>query len=266
MELLDVSQCSPVTGAAAFDRSRCALKRRGSLMTTLPSSSSSTPSPQGRRNRGRQRRHEWREGRRTIRVLTGGVKVETSGRRRSRHAEEELTFASIIPSTTEVGIGMLHAAAALGDAEAAVALGHRYEKGLGVERSAEVAAFYYAAAAGVSHEQFHRSGRQPSWEMNRLQDGEEDAESAGQTGDDDERLRRLVAQAEDELHVPSMNQLAGLLYWGHRGFARDQARARRLWNEVAEEGFQRAGAAAENPAGAFVPPRVKAPQSTEDAI
>jgi TPR repeat protein len=142
-----------------------------------------------------------------------------------------------VPSVTEVGLGMLHAAAALGDAEAALALAHRYEKGLGVEASPDVAAFYYLGAAGESHSQFHRSGRQPSWEMNRLRDGEEEAEVAGQTGDEDERLRKLVAQAEEDGLVPSMVQLAGLLYWGHRGFARDQPRARGLWDAVAERGF-----------------------------
>ena len=73
--------------------------------------------------------------------------------------------------------------------------------------------------------------------MNRLRDGEEEAEVAGQTGDEDERLRKLVAQAEEDGLVPSMVQLAGLLYWGHRGFARDQPRARGLWDAVAERGF-----------------------------
>ena len=64
MELLDVSQCSPVTGAAASDRSRCALKRRGSLMTTSFVVLVHALAHKGG-NRGRQRRHEGGEGRRS---------------------------------------------------------------------------------------------------------------------------------------------------------------------------------------------------------
>lgn len=42
-----------------------------------------------------------------------------------------------------------------------------------------------------------------------------------------------ISKAEEQSHPPSMNELAGLLYWGHRGFAREQERALRLWNGVA---------------------------------
>ena len=43
-------------------------------------------------------------------------------------------------------------------------------------------------------------------------------------------VRGVRRQAEEEAHPPSMTQLAHLLYWGLRGFGRDQARARRLWD------------------------------------
>jgi TPR repeat protein len=122
------------------------------------------------------------------------------------------------------------------------------QRGLGVEQSAEAAAFYYAAAAEASHNLFHQTGRQPSNEMNRLRDGEEAAVGDGQRGSDDAQLRWLVSQAEEARHPPAMAQVAHLAYWGHRGFGRDQARARRLWDAAARLGDAwDASAAADDP-------------------
>jgi len=120
-------------------------------------------------------------------------------------------------------VGLLHMAAAMDDGEAQLALAHRYKHGLGVETSSEASAFYFSAAAEKSATLFHTTGRQPANELsNRLRDGEETKVANRERGGDDEELRLLVIQAEEQFHAPSMHQVAGLLYWGHRGFGRDQ--------------------------------------------
>lgn len=93
-------------------------------------------------------------------------------------------------------------------------------------------------AAAATSTQYHSTGRQPSNEMNRLRDGDDAVDMQG--GEDDEKLSQLVHQAESG-DTPSMNLLAGLLYWGHRGFTRDQVRARALWDDVATIGDTLAG-------------------------
>ena len=62
-------------------------------------------------------------------------------------------------------MGLLHAAAAGGDAPAMLALALRYRRGWGVERSDEAAAWYFEGAARAASDDFHAAGQQPHYEV-----------------------------------------------------------------------------------------------------
>ena len=79
--------------------------------------------------------------------------------------------------------------------------------------------------------------------MNRLTEEGAALVAHGQTGDDDEMLTHQKLLAE-EGHLPAMVAMADLYYWGARGFSRDHAAARALYDAAAARGHTAAGCAA----------------------
>ena len=132
-------------------------------------------------------------------------------------------------------LGLHHLAAVHGDTTSQLALAHRYHKGLGVMNDCETAAYYYSAVADKSHEEHHRGGAEQVHEHKRLTAKEEDEGTIddGERGDEDERIRFQMMRA-DEGHLPSIVAMGDLFYYGSRGLARDQVRAREYFRRAAD--------------------------------
>lgn len=56
-------------------------------------------------------------------------------------SSETMSDADYLSSPTAIGVGLMHAAALLGDVEAMLSLARRYRSGHGVEKSADAAAW-----------------------------------------------------------------------------------------------------------------------------
>ena len=142
---------------------------------------------------------------------------------------------------TAAGLRLLLAAALLGDARAAMALAKRYREGRGVAQSVEAAAWYARAAAAAGRDEYHTVGEQTHVELDRLSDERFDDGSFddGQRGDDDAAIQAQMLRAEAG-DVDALVASGDLLYWGARGVARDQDRARRFFGRAAESGHAHA--------------------------
>lgn len=107
--------------------------------------------------------------------------------------------------------------------------------------------YLYEASSDATHQYIHAPGQQPlyTWEPLTPETADTGAAAVGQKGEDDQLLRYQELRAE-EGHIPSMEAMAELLYFGGRGYARDHVAARGYWNRAAEAGSVKAmlGAAA----------------------
>lgn len=88
----------------------------------------------------------------------------------------------------------------------------------------ETAAFFLACAVEVAHSEYHKVGKQPILEAQRLTTANEAVVDVGQKGEDDDLIQYQIQRAEQG-DLPSIEALGDLYYWGARGIARDQTRA-----------------------------------------
>jgi len=138
-------------------------------------------------------------------------------------------------SDVQIGVGLLHVAAALGEPRAWAALAWRYSEGYQVPQHERTAALYYGWASDSASRAFYTRGQQPFHEVMRLNMDTIEWVEHGQRGDDDEIIQLQLLQAEQG-DVASQSAMAGLYYWGARGVDRDQAAAARFWEMAAEQG------------------------------
>lgn len=124
-----------------------------------------------------------------------------------------------------------------------VAAVFRYLEGNAVQLDLETAAFFLACASDVSHIEYHRVGKQPIIEMQRLTAANEAIVEIGQKGENDDAIQYQIHRAEQG-DVPSIEALGDLYYWGARGIPRDQNRALRYFTSAGDAGSNNARCAA----------------------
>ena len=135
----------------------------------------------------------------------------------------------------QVGIGLLHVAAALGEPRAWAALAWRYNEGYQVPKHERTAAMYYGWTTASASNAYFVRGQQPFHEVMRLNMDTIDWVEYGQRGDDDEAIQLQLLQAQQG-SAAAQSAMADLYYWGARGLERDQAAAGRFWEMAAEQG------------------------------
>eukprot|EP00903_Cladosiphon_okamuranus_P018769 g17268.t2 len=145
--------------------------------------------------------------------------------------------------TTSRAVALLHFAAVGGHSEAQLALGLRYLEGNGVQLDLETAAFFLACAVEVAHSEYHKVGKQPTLEIQRLTTANEAVVEIGQKGEDDDLIQYQIQRAEQG-DLPSIEALGYLYYWGARGLPRDQARALQYFTSASLAGSNNARCAA----------------------
>lgn len=143
----------------------------------------------------------------------------------SRQAAPSSPSGLLWGSSSLLGVGLYHLAAARSQYEAAAALSYRYRRGDGVVRSDEVATFYswvrchglvvgdfgslcaVQVASDEGYRQHNAPGNHPANEMNRLTEETEADISKGQLGEDDVLIQTVMMQAENG-NVNSMLEIA----------------------------------------------------------
>lgn len=120
---------------------------------------------------------------------------------------------------------------------------YRYLEGNAVQLDLETAAFFLACACDVSHTEYHRVGKQPIIEMQRLTAANEAVVEIGQKGENDDAIQYQIHRAEQG-DVPSIEALGDLYYWGARGVPRDQNRALKYFTSAGDAGSNNARCAA----------------------
>lgn len=120
---------------------------------------------------------------------------------------------------------------------------YRYFEGDAVQVDLETAAFFLACASDVSHTEYHRIGKQPIIEMQRLTAANEAVVEIGQKGENDDAIQYQIHRAEQG-DVPSIEALGDLYYWGARGVPRDQSRALKYFTSAGDAGSSSARCAA----------------------
>lgn len=107
----------------------------------------------------------------------------------------------------------------------------------------ETAAFFLASAAEVAHREYHKLGKQPITEMQRLNVANEATVEVGQKGEEDDLIQYQIQRAEQG-DLPSIEALGELYYWGARGVQRDQNRALQYFSRASDAGSNNARCAA----------------------
>lgn len=119
----------------------------------------------------------------------------------------------------------------------------RYLDGNGVQLDLETAAFFLACAVEVAHSEYHKVGKQPILEMQRLTTANEAVVEIGQKGEDDDLIQYQIQRAEQG-DLPSIEALGELYYWGARGVPRDQTQALQYFTSALLAGSNNARCAA----------------------
>lgn len=95
----------------------------------------------------------------------------------------------------------------------------------------------------VAHSEYHKIGKQPILEAQRLTTANEAVVDVGQKGEDDDLIQYQIQRAEQG-DLPSIEALGDLYYWGARGLARDQTRALQYFTSASLLGSNNARCAA----------------------
>lgn len=95
----------------------------------------------------------------------------------------------------------------------------------------------------VAHSEYHKVGKQPILEMQRLTTANEAVAEVGQKGEDDDLIQYQIHRAEQG-DLPSLEALGDLYYWGARGVPRDQTRALQYFTSALLAGSNNARCAA----------------------
>lgn len=95
----------------------------------------------------------------------------------------------------------------------------------------------------VAHSEYHKVGKQPILEMQRLTTANEAVVEIGQKGEDDDLIQYQIQRAEQG-DLPSIEALGDLYYWGARGVPRDQTRALQYFTSALLAGSNNARCAA----------------------